>query len=73
MIPAACFNRLIDGWQRPTSEQISAYLDAHGISNYRVAQLIGCSQMKAGRWRKDEAQISYADWRALVWEIEQES
>lgn len=70
MIPDACMTPTATGWQRPTPEQIRAYLDAQCITPYRVAQLIGVSRMTPHRWLTGEIAITFAHWSALVRAVE---
>lgn len=66
MIPDSCFSPTVENWQRPTPEQIRAYLDNAGITPYRVSQLLGLAKTTPHRWLRGEIDVKFADWSALV-------
>lgn len=70
MIPDACFATEAPNWQRPTPEQIREYLDAHGITPYRVRVMLGVGNATPHRWLSGETEIRFTDWSALVRVVE---
>lgn len=70
MIPSACMTTTAEGWQRPTPEQIKAYLDQHGITPYRTAQMLGVSKTTPHRWLSGAIAIQFVHWSALVRAVE---
>lgn len=70
MLPDACMATTAPEWQRPTPEQIRAYIDAHGLTPYRVAKLLGVGNKTPHRWLSGEIAIKFSDWSALVRAVE---
>ncbi|MCK9468130.1 MAG: hypothetical protein M0Q49_01825 [Porticoccaceae bacterium] len=70
MIPDACFSPVAEGWQRPTPEQIQSYLDAHGVTPYRIRKVLAVGSATPHRWLSGEIEIKFSDWSALVRAVE---
>jgi hypothetical protein len=70
MIPEQCLSPTAENWKRPSPEQIREYLDAHGITPYRVHKLLGLGTATPGRWLSGEIEIKFTDWSALVRAVE---
>lgn len=69
-LPAACFTATLEGWQRPTPEQIRFFFEAHGLTTHSTPKIIGVHKSTVARWLRGEIEIQFAHWSALVRAVE---
>ena len=77
LIRPACFNRIDQGWECPSPDEIRAYLTEQDLTERAAARLMGIEGTDANaarlvrRYKAGERPIPYHAWRLLVLELRQ--